>query len=81
MASAIYNDKLNVFIAVFMHTWRSRNLSQQEAIHFLVAMNLASIDTYIGVWKQKYDFDAVRPFTAIAHVYQEKLIKGRNRNI
>ena len=63
-------------ITLFMHCWKSRLLRQEEAIHFITATSLASIDNYIGVWKQKYEHDAVRPFTAIKYLYHGRLIKG-----
>ena len=59
-----------------MHIWESRLLSQQEAVHFLAAISIASIDNHIAVWKQKHEFDAVRPFTAIRYLYKESSIKG-----
>ena len=51
-------------------------MSQEEAIHFLTAMSIASLDNYITVWRKKYEFDAVRPFTAIRYYYKDSIIKG-----
>ena len=76
VTSQLFDDKLNIFIAVFKHVWKSQALNQQEAVQFLAAMSLATMDNYIGVWKQKHQFDAVRPFTAIRHVYKDRYIKG-----
>ena len=76
MTSLLFDDKLNIFLTVFKHVWESQALNQQEAVQFLAAMSLATMDNYIGVWKQKHQFDAVRPFTAIRHVYKDRYIKG-----
>ena len=76
MTSLLFDDKLNIFLTVFKHVWESQALNQQEAVQFLAAMSLATMDNYIGVWKQKHLFDAVRPFTAIRHVYKDRYIKG-----
>ena len=76
MTSQLFDDKLNIFLTVFKHVWKSQSLNQQEAVQFLAAMSFATMDNYIGVWKQKHRFDAVRPFTAIRHVYKDRYIKG-----
>ena len=51
-------------------------MTQQEAVHFFAGLAIASMDNYIAVWKQKYDFDSVRPFTAIKYLFSERLVKG-----
>ena len=76
VTSQLFDDKLNIFLTVFKHVWKSQALNQQEAVQFLAAMSLAAMDNYIGVWKQKHQFDAVRPFTAVRHVYKDRYIKG-----
>ena len=71
-----FEDKLNVFTTVLMHTWESQLMTQQEAVHFFASLAIASIDNYIAVWKHKYDFDSVRPFTAIKYLFNERLVRG-----
>ena len=46
---------------------------------FIIAellIHLAQHDTGIIVWKEKRFWDAVRPFSAIGHVYGEDKVKG-----
>ena len=51
-------------------------MTQQEAVHFFASLAIASMDNYIAVWKQKYYFDSVRPFTAIKYLFKERLVRG-----
>ena len=37
-------------------------------------MFIAAFDTTIAVWKEKYRWDAVRPFTAIPYLYGEQYL-------
>lgn len=47
-----------------------------EFIHMYFAQEVAIFDAGIWVWAKKKEFDAVRPFTAIAHLYGDRPIKA-----
>ncbi|TCP56894.1 hypothetical protein EV191_101843 [Tamaricihabitans halophyticus] len=44
---------------------------QQEAL-----FTLSNYDTTIAVWQEKHRYDAVRPFSAIAHLYGDKPVQA-----
>ena len=51
-------------------------MTQQEAVYFFTTLAIASMDNYIAIWKQKYNFDSVRPFTAIRHKFKDRIVRG-----
>lgn len=50
------------------------NLPYIEKIQVLFLSNMTEFDTAIAVWKQKLVWDAVRPWSAIKHVYGNQKI-------
>lgn len=58
------------FSAVFAA--QSRGLSLMEFIQLDFLTNMAAFDAGIFVWQEKIEYDAVRPFSAIAHVYGDQ---------
>ena len=66
MVAELFDDKFRSlgFSALFL--LQSRGLSLEQFVHLDFLLNLAVFDTGIAVWKEKFRFDAVRPFTAIA---------------
>ncbi|GAA4733348.1 vanadium-dependent haloperoxidase [Phytohabitans rumicis] len=48
---------------------RKRNLDLHSWVHLLTIHNTAVYDALVAVWHQKAKYDAVRPFSAIRHVY------------
>ncbi len=69
MEAEFFNNKLaslgfsDVFVA------QSRHLSLDQFVQYDFMNNLAAFDGAIVVWKEKMQWDAVRPFTAIGYVY------------
>lgn len=57
------------FSAVFAA--QSQGLSLLEFIQYDFVTNMAAFDTAIAVWNQKYRYDAVRPFSAIAFIHKD----------
>jgi len=74
MVAELFDNKILSlgFSAVFAA--QSRGLSLMDFIHLDFVTNLAAFDTGIAVWNEKTKWDAVRPFSAIRHLY-------RNRNV
>lgn len=69
MTAELYDNKLLSlgFVALFIA--QSRNLSFDEFVQYDFLVNLAAFDTAVVVWKEKLKWDAVRPFSAVRHVY------------
>jgi hypothetical protein len=69
MSAELFDDKLRGlgFSALFASL--SQNLSLDEFVHYDFLTNAAAFDTATAVWNEKHRFDAVRPFSAIRHVY------------
>src|SRR5262245_4131237 len=72
MTAELFNDKFRSlgFSALFL--LQSRNLSLEQFVHLDFLLNVAAFDTGIAVWKEKYRFDAVRPFSAIRYLYGDQ---------
>lgn len=70
----LFNNKIDSlgFSAVFAAL--SRGLSLIEFIHLDFLTNMATFDTGIAVWKEKARWDAVRPTSAVRHVYGNRII-------
>ena len=45
-----------------------------EFIHLDFLVNMASFDAGIVIWQEKRRYDAVRPFSAIHHIYGDKAV-------
>jgi hypothetical protein len=72
MVAELFDNKLFGlgFAALFMTL--SRGLSLEQFVHYDFLTNMAAFDTAIVVWREKRRFDAVRPFSAVRHVYGDR---------
>ncbi len=70
MLAELFDNKIESlgFSAVFAAL--SRGLSLREFIELDFLTNMAAHDAGIVVWKEKRRYDAVRPFSAIRHLYR-----------
>lgn len=98
-ASAQLTDEQKVKAEFFEHTPLSVTLSPRAAamahdldldgwVHLFLAASVARFDSLIAAWHHKREYDAVRPFSAVRHVYGNKPVtawggpgKGTVRNI
>ncbi len=87
LASANLTDAQKVKAELFDDKFRSlsfsvstntdvRNLSLLEFIQFDFLVNIATFDSGIFVWQEKYRYDAVRPFSAIHKLYRNRLVEA-----
>ncbi|MEM7155192.1 MAG: vanadium-dependent haloperoxidase [Myxococcota bacterium] len=74
MKAELFDDKIRSlgFSAVFAS--QVQGLSLLEFIHYDFLTNLAAFDTGIVVWQEKTRWNAVRPFSAIAWLYEDEEI-------
>jgi len=70
LEAELFNDKIRSlgFSALFIAL--SRGMSLMEFVQYDFLTNVAAWDTGIAVWQEKRRWDAVRPFSAIRHIYK-----------
>jgi len=76
LVAELFNNKILSlgFSAVFAA--QSRGLSLLDFIHLDFLTNLAAFDAGIATWNEKRRWDAVRPFSAIRHLYGSRLVRA-----
>ena len=62
------------FSAVFAA--QSRDLPLLDFIQLDFLTNMAAFDAGVFVWQEKAEYDAVRPFSAIAHIYGDEPVEA-----
>lgn len=69
MVAELFDDKISSlgFSALFVSV--SQGMSLEQFVRYDFLTNLAAFDTGIAIWKEKRHHDAVRPFSAIRHLY------------
>lgn len=72
MIAELFDNKINSlgFSALFASTVAGDSLEDFVRYDFLT--NMAAFDTGIAIWKEKTRWNAVRPFSAIPHVYGDR---------
>jgi hypothetical protein len=76
MVAELFDNKISGlgFSALFVAI--SRGMSLEEFVHYDFLTNLAAFDGGIATWKEKVRHDAVRPTSAIRHLYKNRRIQG-----
>lgn len=74
MIAELFNDKLISLGQSGLFMTQKMDLSLAESIHYEFLTNVAEFDTAIAVWDNKYNYDAVRPFTAIRYLYANRTV-------
>ena len=74
MLAEIFDNKVVSFGASFQVVSRSLGLSVAENVMVDFLVMLAIHDATIPTWQEKWRWDAVRPFSAIEHVYGDELV-------
>lgn len=72
MIAELFNNKINSLGFSVLFVTQSQGLSLDEFVHVDFLTNLAAFDGGIVVWNEKTKYDAVRPFSAIHHLYNKK---------
>lgn len=76
MIAELFNDKLASLGQSGLFYTQKIGLGLVESIHYEFLTNIAEFDTAIAVWDNKYHYDAVRPFSAIRHLYKNREISA-----
>ena len=69
MLAEFFENKLFSLPVSLVVASQQRELDLMGFIHAFFTQEVAVFDAGIWVWKHKRDFDAVRPFSAIGHLY------------
>lgn len=69
MVAELFDNKLLSLGFSALFAAQSRGLTLDEFVQYDFLTNMAAFDTGIAVWNEKTKHDAVRPFSAIAHLY------------
>ena len=74
MLAELFDNKINSlgFSALFASI--AQNLTLEEFVWYDFLTNAAAFDTGIAIWQEKTRYNAVRPFSAIAHVYKNRKV-------
>lgn len=76
MIAELFDDKIRSLGFSTVDTAFARGLSLLEFVHYDFVVNVAAFDTGIIIWQEKRKHDAVRPFSAIRHVYGDALVSA-----
>ena len=74
MMAELFDNKINSlgFSALFASI--SQGLSLEQFVWYDFLTNMAAYDTGIIIWQEKARYDAVRPFSAIRHIYKNRKV-------
>ena len=72
MLAEFFENKLFSLPVSLVVASQQRELDLMGFIHAFFTQEVAVFDAGIWVWKHKRDFDAVRPFSAIGHLYGDE---------
>ena len=70
----LFDNKLRSlgFSALFVA--QSRGFTLDQFVHYDFLVNVAAFDAGIAAWNEKFRHDAVRPFSAIRHLYGDRRV-------
>ncbi len=69
MKAELFDDKGRGYARAIIHAAVNNGLPLDDYVTYSFMALMAAFDTGVSVWDNKYVYDAVRPFSAIAHIY------------
>ena len=76
MIAELFDNKISSLGFSALFASQSHAMSLDEFVQYDFLTNLAAFDTGIAVWNEKYRYDAVRPISAIRHVYGDRPVRA-----
>ena len=76
MVAELFDDKLQGLGNATGFSFFTRGMTMEEFVHYDFLTHVAAFDGGIATWKEKSRFDAVRPTSAIRHLYTNRKITG-----
>ncbi len=74
MMAEFFNDKTQSLSGASIIVSQSHGFTMDEFIFYHFTVHIAAYDTGIAIWAQKRQYDAVRPFSAIRHLYGNSFV-------
>jgi hypothetical protein len=76
MVAELFDDKLTGLGNATFFSFITRGLSLDDFVHYDFVTHVAAFDGGIATWHEKGRHDAVRPVSAIRHLYKDRRISG-----
>jgi len=76
MTVELFDNKISSLGFSALFASQSHGLSLDEFVQYDFLTNVAAFDTAIAVWNEKYRYDAVRPISAIRHIYGDRPVRA-----
>jgi hypothetical protein len=76
MTAELFDNKISSLGLSALFASQSHAMSLEEFVHYDFLTNLAAFDTAIAVWNEKHRYDAVRPISAIRHIYGDRPVRA-----
>ena len=74
LKSELFDNKILSLGLSFVHLAREKNWSPADTVRGYFLKTAAALDGSIVTWQEKARYDAVRPFSAIRHIYGDELV-------
>jgi vanadium-dependent haloperoxidase-like protein/uncharacterized protein DUF6851 len=76
MIAELFDNKISSLGFSALFASQSHAMSLDEFVHYDFLTNVAAFDTAIAVWNEKHRYDAVRPISAIRHIYGDRPVRA-----
>ena len=75
LMAELFDNKIVSLGLSYVHLARELDLSPADTVRGYFVKGAAALDSSVVIWQEKARFDAVRPFSAIRHVYGDDLVR------
>ncbi|MDE2750365.1 MAG: vanadium-dependent haloperoxidase [Chloroflexota bacterium] len=76
LKAELFDNKILSLGLSFIHLAQERNWSPADTARGYFLKTAAALDGSIVTWQEKARYDAVRPFSAIRHIYGDELVRA-----
>ncbi|MER7578052.1 vanadium-dependent haloperoxidase [Streptomyces sp. NPDC126514] len=76
MQAEFFNDKFRSLGRATNHIRQSHGYTLEQYVNYNLTVQIAAHDAGVATWKEKYKYDAVRPFSAIRFLYGDKKLRA-----
>ena len=74
LMAELFDNKIVSLGLSYIHVGRALDLSPADMARGYFVKTAAALDSSIVIWQEKARYDAVRPFSAINHIYGDELV-------
>jgi len=76
LKSELFDNKILSLGLSFVHLAQQNNWSPADTVRGYFLKTAAALDGSIVTWQEKARYDAVRPYSAIRHIYGDELVRA-----